>query len=79
MDEQYAWLYQDMEERTEAVEKLLDQPHALSGEIHRRKMKIEVLRRAVSAVKEQGIVVTGQREKATCAAFTAALTAQLNA
>ena len=41
--------------------------------------KAEVLRRAVSAVKEQGIVVTGQREKATCAAFTAALTAQLNA
>lgn len=51
MDEQYAWLYQDMEERTEAVEKLLDQPHALSGEIHRRKMKIEVLRRAVSRLE----------------------------
>ena len=41
--------------------------------------KAEVLRRAVIAVKEQGIVVTGQREGATCAAFTAALTKHLSA
>ena len=46
MNEQYAWLYEDQEDRIRAVDKLLGRPLALRKEISRRKEKVRILREA---------------------------------
>jgi hypothetical protein len=46
MNEQYAWLYEDPEDRIRAVDKLLGRPLALRKEISLKETKIRILREA---------------------------------
>lgn len=48
MNEQYAWLYEDTEERIRAVEQMLKRPQVLDREIERNKARIRILRSAVN-------------------------------
>lgn len=48
MDEQYAWLYEDEEDRIRAAEEILNRPSRLDREILARSARAELLRRSAN-------------------------------